>query len=121
LGLVELYKGEAQAYSAEAQGIAAIAGVQVEEFKGRVQLAIGQADVDVKVLEVGIQQLNGKVQASVAAIAGIAHAASTYVAGALSAIHAGATIGFDGREDLSGNTNVSRACYDNYNHSDSSE
>ena len=121
LGLVELYKGESQAYAAQAQGIAAIAGVEVEEFKGRVQLAIGQADVDVKVLEVGIQQLNGKVQASVAAISGISHAASTYVAGALSAIHAGATIGFDGREELGGHTQVSRSCQDQYNHTDPTE
>lgn len=116
LARVELYKAQAQAYEAQAKAIAAIAGVQIASYEALVKWITAQADIQMKGIEAQIELLKAKVQAAIAAADSIGKVASTLAAGALSALHAGVTVGYDGKESISTSGDVKVQCTDWYQH-----
>ncbi len=118
LALVELYKGQAQAFEANAHAVAAIAGVQVAIYDAHVRYAIAKANVVVEGIKAQIEILRGKIQNAIAASNGIASVASHLAAGAMSAIHAGASVNYEGHDSNSATSTVSTECSDRYTHSE---
>jgi hypothetical protein len=116
LALVELYKGDAQIYEATAHGVAAINGSQTGLYDADTRLEIGVAGAIAEGIKAKVEILKGKIQNVMAASNGIASVASHLAAGAMSAIHAGAQVHYEGRDSNSAQSEVSTSCSDRYNH-----
>jgi len=116
LALVELYKGEAQAYEAAVRGVAALAGVEVAIFDANTKYEVAKAEVKIKGIEAAIELLKSKVAAAVSAANGIATVASHLASGALSAVNASAQVGYHGQDSSSQTKSSNVTCSDNYTH-----
>jgi hypothetical protein len=119
LALVELYKGQAQAYEAQAHAVAAIAGVQIAEYQAQVQYIIGVANIQMEGIKAQVELLKGQVQAAIAASDAIGRVASSLASGSLSAINAGIGINYTGHESKSLTGNMSNTCTETYPHEES--
>lgn len=116
LALVELYKGEAQAYEAAVRGVAAVASVEVAIFDANTRYEVAKAEVKIKGIEATIELLKSKVAAAVSAANGIATVASHLASGALSAVNASAQVGYHGQDSSSQTKSSNVSCSDNYTH-----
>jgi len=85
-------KAKAQGFAAGAQAQASILGAKAEVFKAKVSLEAAQGDVTVKAYEVNARIAEAISRIAVEAASAAAQAASHIAAGALSAIHASASI-----------------------------
>jgi hypothetical protein len=118
LAKVELFKAEAEAYKAEVDAVAAIAGVEVAVYNAETQYNIGKATVAEKQIELQIEQLRLQLTVETMISEGIVRVASTLAAGAMSAINAGAHVGFQGSEGVSSqsSTHIGVSTSTSYNH-----
>ena len=114
--LIELYKGEAQAYEAQARGVAAIAGVQVAIYDSHTRHEVARAGVIIEGIKAQIALLTGKVNASINAAGNIGQVAAHLASGALSALHAGASVSYGGTESTSDRTTESNSVGYNETH-----
>ena len=107
LANVDLYKAEAQAYEANAKAIGAIAAVDVAIFDAQVGYNKARSDVAVKEIEMQIKQLEVQLQVTSDISRGVADVASRLAAGAMSAVNAGASLGYSGSDSNSSNSSGS--------------
>lgn len=105
--LIDLYKGQAQAYEAQVKGVAALADVQVAIYDAHTRKEVAAANVAIESIRSQIELLRGKVQAVISAAGSIGQVASHLASGALSALHAGATVDYRGSESEESRTSVS--------------
>lgn len=116
LALVELYKGQAQAYEAQAKAVGAIAGVQIAEYEAITKYIISVANIQMEGIKAQVELLKGKVQAALGASDAIGKVASTLAAGFASAVNAGASIQYQGSDSKNLHGNISKTCTDIFNH-----
>ncbi len=85
-------KAKAQAYTAQASMIAAVVGIDVEILKAKVLLAQARGDIAIKVMDVEIRLAEAVSKTATDIASAAAQVASHIAAGALSAIHASASM-----------------------------
>lgn len=101
LANVDLYKAEAQAYEATAKAIGAIAEVDVALYNAQTGYNTARSNVAVKEIEMQIKQLEIQIQVTSDIARGVADVASRLAAGAMSAVNAGASVGYSGSDSNS--------------------
>lgn len=127
LAKVDLYKAEAQAYEANAKAVGAIAEVDIALYKAQTDYNVARSNVAVKEIEMQIKQMEVQLGVTTEISKSIADVASRLAAGAMSAVNAGASVGYSGSDtnqasrtssdETSFRTSMSSSWTENHNYS----
>jgi len=103
--LAKLFSSEVEGYKADASVYQAVSGVEIEIIKNKTALSISRANLEMKEAEIQIAQYQALTNLKIEAMKAMGSMVAQQIAGALSSIHA--TASMDRKDGVDYNYNVS--------------